>query len=237
MSKERILYCMNYDYLITASGGMDREGVISAFLAYAKMEDVRIKCHISFKSFLETLPDSPIPGFAAAIYNSLQSWGNGCGDISTERLGKSACTTDNPRKLAQAIYDSIADHSMIPFETSSVVMMLISEQISELQNCNPDDGNTVETASLPPVPKRIYKDADGNLYFVRGGISCTTFKGFRRWANPRKGQRREGGLHKLSYTPDKDQAQRDLDAYAQQHGLTGVEGQETSRIARSIKGY
>jgi len=126
---------MNYDYLITASGGIDREGVLSALFAYAKMEDVKIKCHISFKSFLETLPESPIPGFAAAIYDSLQSWGNGGGDISTERLGKAACTTDNPRELAQAIYDSIAGHSLIPFEASSVVMTLISEEISESQDC------------------------------------------------------------------------------------------------------
>jgi len=86
------------------------------------------------------------------------------------------------------------------------------------------DGQRVETVSLPPAKKRVYKDADGNLYFVRGGIGAT-FKGFRRWANPGKGQRRERGLHKLSYTPDKDQAQRDLDAYAVQHGLTEVEEQ------------
>jgi len=88
------------------------------------------------------------------------------------------------------------------------------------------DGHRVDTATLPPARKRVYKDADGNLYFVRGGMSCTTFKGFRRLANPQKGQRRERGLHKLSYTPDKDQAQRDLDAYAVQYGLTEVDERE-----------
>lgn len=133
---------MNYDYLITATGGVDREGVISALFAYAKMKDVNIKCHISFSSFLETLPESPIPGLASAVYNSLNSWGNGCGDISTERLGKSACTTDNPRELAKAIYDRIAGHTLIPFEASSVVMTIIGKVIGELKDCDPDDGQT-----------------------------------------------------------------------------------------------
>lgn len=170
---------MNYDYLITATGGVDREGVISALFAYAKMKDVNIKCHVSFKSFLESLPESPVPGLASAVYNSLHSWGKG-GDISTERLGKPACTTDNPRELAHAVYDSIAGHTLIPFEASSVVMTIISETIEEL-GCDPDDGHTAEIVTLPPAKKRVYKDADGNLYFVRGGMGAT-YKGFRRWA-------------------------------------------------------
>lgn len=125
---------MQYDYLITATGANDRDGVINAVMKYSHMENVCIRSHISFDGFLQTLPEAPVPGLAVACSDWLQSWGKGGGDISTERLGKSACNTDNPRRLAQEIYTSIAGRSLIAFEASSLVMTMISEVIKEIQN-------------------------------------------------------------------------------------------------------
>ena len=73
------------------------------------------------------------------------------------------------------------------------------------------------------VPTVCYTDAQGNLYFVRTGIG-SSYKAFRRYAAPKKGQRRESGLHAVPYRSSHDLAQRDLDVYAEKHGLQPVEG-------------
>ena len=73
------------------------------------------------------------------------------------------------------------------------------------------------------VPTVCYTDAQGNLYFVRTGIG-SSYKAFRRYAAPKKGQRRESGLHAVPYRSSRNLAQRDLDAYAEKHGLQPVEG-------------
>ena len=72
------------------------------------------------------------------------------------------------------------------------------------------------------VPTVHYTDAQDNLYFVRTGIG-SNYKAFRRYAVPKKGQRRESGLHAVPYRSSRDLAQRDLDAYAEKHGLQPVE--------------
>lgn len=127
---------MKYDYMITATGDKDRESVIDALLKQADVENVNIRYHMHFSSFLDTLPYAPIPGLAAAASDWLASWGNGGGDISTERRGISACTADNPRDLALDIYNEIAGFSLNPFEAGGLVMTLIEEIIDESQICD-----------------------------------------------------------------------------------------------------
>lgn len=71
-------------------------------------------------------------------------------------------------------------------------------------------------------PVKRYVDAQDNLYFVRGGLGGT-FKGFRRYVNPKPGQRRESGIRALNYVTDFCQAQLDLDQYAKKHRLRQLE--------------
>lgn len=81
---------------------------------------------------------------------------------------------------------------------------------------------------LTDAPEVSYVDAEGNLYFVRGGIG-EAYKGFKRYSVPRKG-RRETGLRNLLYRKDRAQAQRDLDEYARTHGLTTMPGTSASGV-------
>lgn len=79
--------------------------------------------------------------------------------------------------------------------------------------------------AVPACTARRYVDAQGNLYFVRGGLGGV-FKGFRRYADPKPGQRRESGIRSLPYVADFCQAQLDLDQYARKHRLCQLEAGE-----------
>ncbi|RKI66744.1 hypothetical protein D7V91_11620 [bacterium 1xD42-67] len=70
-------------------------------------------------------------------------------------------------------------------------------------------------------PAKRYVDEQGNLYFVRAGIG-NVYKGFRRYAEPKPGQRRESGIRSLKYVKDFGAAQLDLDRYAETHHLKQV---------------
>lgn len=59
--------------------------------------------------------------------------------------------------------------------------------------------------AMHTYPVKRYVDAQDNLYFVRGGLGGT-FKGFRRYVNPKPGQRRESGIRALNYVTDFCQA-------------------------------
>lgn len=71
-------------------------------------------------------------------------------------------------------------------------------------------------------PARRYIDDQGDIYFVRAGIG-DVYKGFRRYAEPKPGRRKEMGIRTLSYVDDIDRAQYDLDLYAQKHHLKVLE--------------
>ena len=85
--------------------------------------------------------------------------------------------------------------------------------------------------AIPAYPVRQYVDAQGNLYFVRGGLGGV-FKGFRRYADPKPGQRRESGIRYLRYVTDFCQAQLDLDQYARKHRLRQLEAGEDKHGGR-----
>lgn len=61
-----------------------------------------------------------------------------------------------------------------------------------------------------------YQDADGTVYYLNQGRDRDKYKGFRRLTPT---TRRPEGLPGLKYTT-RAQAQRELDEYAQKHGLT-----------------
>ena len=81
---------------------------------------------------------------------------------------------------------------------------------------------------MQSYPARRYVDAQGNLYFVRAGLG-DVYKGFRRYADPKPGQRRESGIRSLRYVPDFCQAQLDLDQYAKEHRLKQLETGDDKR--------
>ena len=83
--------------------------------------------------------------------------------------------------------------------------------------------------TMPVCSARRYVDAQGNLYFVRGGLGGV-FKGFRRYADPKPGQRRESGIRSLPYVADFCQAQLDLDQYARKHRLCQLEAGEDRHL-------
>ena len=77
-------------------------------------------------------------------------------------------------------------------------------------------------------PAKHYMDEQGNLYFVRAGIG-DVYKGFRRLAEPKQGQRRESGIRCLRYVKDFGQAQLELDLYAKKHSLRQVDACESRK--------
>lgn len=84
--------------------------------------------------------------------------------------------------------------------------------------------------TMQSYPARRYVDAQGNLYFVRAGLG-DVYKGFRRYADPKSGQRRESGIRSLRYVPDFCQAQLDLDQYAKEHRLQQLKAGDDKRGA------
>lgn len=82
--------------------------------------------------------------------------------------------------------------------------------------------------TMQSYPARRYVDARGNLYFVRAGLG-DVYKGFRRYADPKPGQRRESGIRSLRYVPDFCRAQLDLDQYAKEHRLQQLEAGDDAR--------
>ena len=83
-------------------------------------------------------------------------------------------------------------------------------------------------SAIRPRPARRYLDTQGNLYFVRPGIG-EVYKGFRRYANPKQGQRRESGIRGLHYVESFEQAQLELDQYAQKHHLRPADGKKAAQ--------
>ena len=82
--------------------------------------------------------------------------------------------------------------------------------------------NDMERATQAQPIKR-YMDNRGNFYFVRAGIGGV-YKGVRRYADPKPGQRRESGIRSLKYVKDFRVAKLELDQYAETHHLKQVVG-------------
>lgn len=120
-------------------------------------------------------------------------------------------------------YHCVYEHGGARYQLSSAEL-LSTQDIQTLQNeCRAymegllDALGDMEYA-VQDCPAKQYVDAQGNLYFVRAGLG-DVFKGFRRYASPKPGQRRESGIRSLKYVNDFYRAQLDLDQYAKKHGL------------------
>lgn len=124
-------------------------------------------------------------------------------------------------------YDTVFQHGGARYQLASAEL-LTADNIHTLQK---ECGSYMEgllaalgdmERAMHTYPVKRYVDAQDNLYFVRGGLGGT-FKGFRRYVNPKPGQRRESGIRALNYVTDFCQAQLDLDQYAKKHRLRQLE--------------
>lgn len=68
-----------------------------------------------------------------------------------------------------------------------------------------------------------YQDGEGTVYYLNQGMDRDKYKGFRRY--PAGSGRRPEGLPGLKYT-DRASAQRELDDYAEKHGLNPLSDSE-----------
>ena len=124
-------------------------------------------------------------------------------------------------------YECVYEHGGARYQLRSAEL-LSSENIRILQNeCRAYVEGLLAALedmerAMPVGTARRYVDAQGNLYFVRGGLGGV-FKGFRRYAAPKPGQRRESGIRSLSYVTDFCRTQFDLDQYARKHHLRQLE--------------
>lgn len=128
---------MTYEYLITAEGDEALEEQLQKLMETVGLKNLEIRSQLTLDSFLVTLPDTPVPGLANACIDWLRCWGNGGGDYSTETCGKEGCTTDHPRELAEAIYNSIENYSKTPYEAVSLVMSIFDEAIGDAPGFDP----------------------------------------------------------------------------------------------------
>lgn len=127
-------------------------------------------------------------------------------------------------------YNSVYEHGGAQYQLSEAAL-LSAEDIHTLQKeCNAYVEGLLGALgdmehAMRAYPIKRYIDAQGNLYFVRAGLGGV-YKGFRRYAEPKPGQRRESGIRSLSYVKDFGRAQLDLDQYAKKHGLKQVENRK-----------
>ena len=103
---------------------------LTSMLEGADLENILIEsCH-SFDEWKEVLPQKAVPGLARACWEWIRHWGNGGGDSSTEQMIQGAISelkSDEPRKLADAICDSISGYCKTTFEASVLTMDIMNE--------------------------------------------------------------------------------------------------------------
>lgn len=124
-------------------------------------------------------------------------------------------------------YNSIYPHEGARYQLTSAELLTIDNIRTLQKECETYAEGLLAALgdmerTMQPCPVRRYADAQGNLYFVRGGLGGV-FKGFRRYAAPKPGQRRESGIRALNYVTDFCRAQFDLDQYAKKHHLRELE--------------
>lgn len=110
--------------------------VLYHFIPTSVMQNlIRMPCK-EYDSWIRTLPDTETPGIKDICRDWIHSWGNGGGDYSIEACIRDALDengTDVPRETAGVIYGSICDYSKSAFEASTLVMTLMDECLTELE--------------------------------------------------------------------------------------------------------
>ncbi len=123
-----------YDYSINAIGAELDETTIKSALEALGLSEVLVEKLLNFDAYVESLPNNPVEDFTQKCDNWIRCWGNGGGDLSTETVLRDACKADksnNPRVLARALYEAIADYTKRSFEASSMVATIINECLNE----------------------------------------------------------------------------------------------------------
>ncbi len=123
-----------YDYSINAIGTELDETTIKSALEALGLSEVLVEKLLNFDAYVESLPNNPVEDFTLKCDDWIRCWGNGGGDLSTETVLRDACKADksnNPRVLARALYEAIADYTKRSFEASSMVATIINECLNE----------------------------------------------------------------------------------------------------------
>lgn len=106
-----------------------------------RIEDLASKVNFSkpcksYNEWYDSLPHEPIENLADACWLWIKAWGSGGGKREAEIRIKAAiirAETDNPRELANAIYNSVAGCYIYPFEASDLTMDLLNDCLSEIR--------------------------------------------------------------------------------------------------------
>lgn len=122
------------EYTITMRGSDDAEGAIREALDALGCVNIEIKSQMPFDDYLKTLGASPVEGLTREMNNWFHSWGNGGGDYSTESCARDACSSNVPRKLAEDVYDAIADYSKTPYEAAELVSDAMFDCLAKCEN-------------------------------------------------------------------------------------------------------
>ena len=97
--------------------------------------NMKIETLPNYDDWLESLPKEDLPGLREECINWIRCWCNGGGDYSSKNVITEALeemTSDVPKKLAEAAYDSVIDYSKKEFEAIGLVMELINGSIEDL---------------------------------------------------------------------------------------------------------
>ena len=99
---------------------------IQAALEKTGLQHILVECLLDFEATVETYPDKEIAGFARRCEIWLLHRGS---DDTAQKLAESCreCGSDNPKKIARAMYEKVCGHGMISFEAAEVVCNCIAQ--------------------------------------------------------------------------------------------------------------
>jgi len=112
---------------------------IKMLLEAAGITEIKIRTLPQYDDWLGNLPTENIPGLSNACLEWIHDWGNGGGDSSSED-----CITDAvkvlksnvPVKLADAVYNSIADYSKSKFDAAGLTIEMITGCMENLKQAD-----------------------------------------------------------------------------------------------------
>ena len=118
-----------FNYSISASSISSRQIApekIQAELEKIGLKHILVEYLLDFEATVETYPDKEIVGFARRCEVWLVHRGS---DDMTQKLveGCRECGSDNPKKLAKAMYEKVCGRGMTSFEAAEVVCNCIAQ--------------------------------------------------------------------------------------------------------------
>lgn len=118
-----------FNYSISASSnssGQIAPEKIQAALEKTGLRHILVECLLDFEATVETYPDKEIAGFARRCETWLLNRGS---DDTAQKLAESCreCGSDNPKKIARAMYEKVCGHGMTSFEAAEAVCNCIAQ--------------------------------------------------------------------------------------------------------------